>query len=230
MKLSVAIPCWSMNEKGREMLDYNFKILKSQKFKEFEVVITDHSEDYEIESLYRVWRYLLNIKYIRNEEMRGNPAQNTNLGLKNCSGDYIKLLCQDDFLFGTDALEKIYNNISENDSDWMFMSYWHSNDRTTLYRHHTPQYNMNIAFVNTFGTPSALTIKNKDVMEFDTNLKSMYDCEFYHRMLMKYGMPKIVNDATMINYLHENQTTSSIINNDILAKEEQYVRSKHCLN
>jgi hypothetical protein len=47
---------------------------------------------------------------------------------------------------------------------------------------------------------------------------------------MKYGMPKIVNDATMINYLHGNQTTNSLINNEVLRKEEEYVRSKHCLN
>lgn len=230
MKLSVAIPCWSMNGAGHDMLEYNFQILKQQTFKEFEVVVTDHSEDFEIESLCKVWKYLLNITYIRNENFRGYPAHNTNLGIKNCSGDYIKLLCQDDFLFGNDALEKIYKNISEKDSDWMFMSYWHSNDRKNLYRHYTPYYNTNIAFVNTFGTPSALTIKNKDVPEFDINLKSMYDCEFYYQMIMKYGMPKIVNDATMINYLHGNQTTNSLINNEVLRKEEEYVRSKHCLN
>lgn len=230
MKLSIAIPCWSMNGKGSEMLEYNFRILKSQTFRNFEVVVTDHSEDFNIKNLCDAWKYLLNINYIRNEECRGYPAQNTNLGLKNCRGEYIKLLCQDDFLFGNDALEKIYTNISSTNSYWMFMSYWHSNDRHTLYRHYTPHYNTNIAFVNTFGTPSALTIKNENVLEFDINLKSMYDCEFYYRMVNTYGQPHIVNDATMVNYLHENQTTTTIINLDVLKNEEMYVRSKHCLN
>ena len=230
MKLSVAIPCWSMNGTGREMLKYNFNILQKQSFQDFEIVVTDHSEDRDIESLCSEWSNYLTINYIRNEEFRGDPAQNTTLGLKNCKGDYIKLLCQDDFLFGNDALEKIYSNISKDDSKWMFMSYWHTNDRYNLYRHYTPYYNQNIGFVNTFGTPSALTIKNENVLEFDINLKSMYDCEFYYRMFNQYGMPLIINDATMVNYLHENQTTNSIINTEILQKEEAYVRGKHCLN
>lgn len=219
-----------MNGQGSDMLEYNFRILYSQTFRNFEVVITDHSEDFAIKNLCSVWKYLLNIIYVRNEECRGYPAQNTNLGLKKCRGEYIKLLCQDDFLFGNDALEKIYSNISETKSNWMFMSYWHSNDRYNLFRNYTPYFNDNIAFVNTLGTPSALTVKNENLPEFDNNLKSMYDCEFYYNMFMKFGMPKIVNDATMINYLHENQTTNAIINENLLKKEEEYVRRKHCLN
>jgi glycosyltransferase involved in cell wall biosynthesis len=229
MKLSVAIPCWSMNGKGASMLEHSFSILEQQSFKEFEVVVTDHSVDSDIEDLCSKWSKQLTINYIRNVEMRGNPAQNTNLGIKNCIGDYVKLLCQDDFLFGNDALDKVYENISRTNYKWMFMSYWHSQDRVNLYRYYIPYLSENISLVNTLGTPSALTIKNEDFMEFDINLKSMYDCEFYGRMIKRYGGPLIINDVTMVNYLHENQTTNTVVNSSLLANEEDYIRRKLCL-
>lgn len=229
MKLSVAIPCWSMNGKGASMLEHSFSILEPQSFKDFEVVVTDHSIDSDIEKLCSDWKERLSITYIRNEELRGYPAQNTNLGIQNCKGDYIKLLCQDDFLYGNDALDKVYENISRSDSQWMFMSYWHSRDRVNLYRYYIPYLSENISLINTLGTPSALTIKNKDVMDFDINLKSMYDCEFYGRMIRKYGGPLIVNDVTMVNYIHENQTTNTIVDSALLSNEEAYIRRKLCL-
>ena len=228
MKLSVAIPCWSMNGAGVEMLNYNFNILSKQTLKDFEVVITDHSIDNSLEYLCKQWSKLLDIKYIKNLEFRGCPAHNTNLGLKNSQGDYIKLLCQDDYLLNEKSLELIYNNISKNDSSWMFSSYIHTNDRKNFYRYYVPHYNDDIKLVNTFGTPSALTIKNKDVLEFDNNLKFMYDCEFYHRMVLKYGQPLIFDEVTMVNYIHENQTTTSIVNNEIFQNEQEYIRRKFC--
>lgn len=228
MKLSVAIPCWSMNGAGSEMLNYNFSILSKQTFKDFEVVVTDHSIDDNIKILCKSWDRVLNINYIKNEEFRGCPAHNTNLGLKNSKGDYIKLLCQDDYLYDENSLEILYKRISENDSDWMFSSYVHTNDRKNYYRHYFPYYNENIKLVNTFGTPSAMTIKNSDLIEFDNNLKFMYDCEFYHRMFLKYGHPLLVDSITMINYIHENQTTTSIVNNELFTNEQEYIRRKYC--
>ena len=66
MKLSVAIPCWSMNGKGASMLEHSFSILEQQSFKEFEVVVTDHSIDTDIEDLCSKWSSRLTINYIRN--------------------------------------------------------------------------------------------------------------------------------------------------------------------
>lgn len=228
MKISVAIPCWSMNGVGREMLEYNFNMLKKQTFTDFEVVVTDHSEDNNLQDLCYSWKDLLTINYIRNEYNRGSPADNTNLGIKNSKGDFIKLLCQDDFLFNENSLEIIYNNMITSDKDWMFTAYYHSNNRQTFYNRYVPYLNSQIHTVNTLGTPSALTIKNRNIPEIDNNLKYMYDCEFYYRLLKEKGAPHIVDEITMVNYLHENQTTNSIINHDISSRESEYIRRKHC--
>ncbi len=224
MKLSVAIPCWSMNGVGKDVLKYSLDIISNQTFKDFEVVITDHSIDDDIKNLCENYSF---VKYIRNENQRGNPSHNTNLGLKNCSGEYIKLLCQDDYLYGNDALETCYSDLKDSGKVWGFNSYFHTRDKVNLERLHIPSYNPNIELINTLGTPSALIIKNELNVYLDENLKYYYDCEFYKRLTIKYGLPNVSNKVTMINYIHENQTTNTIANNELRSFEENYIRRKY---
>lgn len=225
MKLSVAIPCWSMGGKGHEVLDYSFKILERQTLKDFEVVVTDHSIDDNVKNVCD--NSSLNVKYIRNEKDRGNPASNTNLGLSNCVGDYIKLLCQDDYLYDDVSLENCYNDIVGSNNVWSFNSYFHTNDYKNLYRRYFPYFNERIETVNTFGTPSALTIKNGLGIYCDENLKFAYDCEFYKRIYIKHGLPNLSDKVTMVNYIHENSTTNTIANEQLRMDEENYIRRKH---
>lgn len=224
MKLSVAIPCWSMNGVGKDVLEYSLDIISRQTMKDFEVVVTDHSTDDTIETLCSKFSF---VKYFRNELQRGNPSHNTNLGIKNCVGDYIKLLCQDDYLYDEMSLEIAYNDLIDSVKVWGFNSYLHTNDKVNLERLHTPSFNENIQLINTLGTPSALIMKNCLGVYLDENLKFYYDCEFYKRMFLKYGFPNISSRITMVNYIHENQTTNTIANNDLRIFEESYIRRKY---
>ena len=42
--ISIAIPCYDINGKGGEVLDYSMNIINNQTFKDIEVVISDHSK------------------------------------------------------------------------------------------------------------------------------------------------------------------------------------------
>ena len=44
-KISIAIPTWECNGRGVEFLDDLLRTIEIQKFKDFEVVISDHSEN-----------------------------------------------------------------------------------------------------------------------------------------------------------------------------------------
>ena len=221
MRMSVAIPCYDMGGEGYNVLKHSLLILSKQSFKDFEVVVTDHSENDLIEDVCSVASKYLDVKYIRNENRRGEPVPNTNLGLKHCSGDIIKLLCQDDYIYDIDSLKIINENFTDS-VNWLVTSYVHTKNRTDLFRFHTPKLNPKIELINTIGTPSCLTIRNEDIQYFDTELSFMYDCEYYKRLLIKYGEPKIVNVVTMVNYLHNNQVTSTI-SSELVDKEVKYV-------
>jgi len=224
-KISVAIPCYEMGGKGKEILEISFNKLVQQSFRDFEVVITDHSKDNEIEELCNSWKDVLNIKYVRNEIKRGSPTANTNLSLKESSGEIIKLLCQDDYLYDAQSLQIIANNFTS-DVKWLGTSYVHTQNRQIFFNKHVPKVSNNIVLENLLGTPSAFTIRNGLNVWFDEKLVWAYDVDFYVQMIKYYGPPKIINDVTMINYLWAGQVTNTIANQNLRQKENNYVLGK----
>ena len=80
--ISICIPTYEMKGKGAEYLSYSFNVLYQQTFKDFEIIISDHSESDAIKDLCTQWNSILNIKYIRNQYKRGNSSANTNNAIK----------------------------------------------------------------------------------------------------------------------------------------------------
>ena len=197
---SIAIPTYGYNGKGAEFLEHSLKILSEQIFKDFEVVISDHSVDDTILNILPKWNKLLNIRYFRNEIGRGIISPNINNAMRKCLGKYIKVLFQDDFLFNENSLQIQYDFIINNNVDWLMTTFYHSNDGFTFYRLYNPVWNDMIwTGNNTMGCPSGMTIKNKDLIFFDEGLNWLMDVDYYKRMSIKYGTPKILNEITAVN-------------------------------
>lgn len=223
--ISVAIPCYEMKGRGAEALEVSFNKFIQQVFKDFEVVITDHSKDDNIENLCKLWSDVLRIVYFRNTNKIGSPTANTNCSIEKSNGKFIKLLCQDDYLFDELSLQIIANSCTE-DVNWLATSYVHTNDRVNFFNKHIPKISQNIYLENFLGTPSAFTIRNGCDVWFDENLVWAYDVDFYGRMLKKFGIPKIVDQITMINYLWEGQVTNSIATQELRNRENEYILRK----
>lgn len=228
-KISIAIPTYEMGGRGREALEFSFEKIATQSFKNFDVVISDHSKDNAIKDLCDQWQDKINIKYFRNENNRGSASKNTENAIRKSTGEFVKILCQDDWLYNKYSLEKIAD-VLNNKVVWLASSYVHSNDKINYFKRHYPTMNDNIFIVNTIGTPSCLTIKNlKDLPGFDENLTYCYDCEWYYRLLKAYGDPVILNEITMVNYLWDNSVTSKITP-ELINKENQYILEKFGLH
>ena len=153
------------------------------------------------------------IKYFRNEIGRGVISPNLNNALRNCSGKWIKILFQDDLLFDSNTLKNIKDFIdSDKDMNWMASSFWHTNDGRNLHTRLKPTWpNKPIwAGHNSIGCPSAITIKNEDILHFDDNLNWLMDCDYYQRMFLKNGLPKILDVDTMVNIIVEDRLTNTI--------------------
>jgi len=208
---SVAIPTWGIKGKGVEYLEHSFNILAQQTFTDFEVVISDHSEDDDIENLCNSWSSMMNIKYFRNSNGRGKIAPNMNNAIENSRGLFIKMLFQDDFLYDTDSLQIIADSIAENqDKGWFITACVHTDDRVTMYDRMTPYYHDRIyAGVNTISCPSVLTIRNEYTKpKFDETLNWLVDVDYYKRLHTLYGDPVVIDIVCAVNRNAEVRTTN----------------------
>jgi glycosyltransferase involved in cell wall biosynthesis len=225
--ISVSIPTYYISEKIIEGLEFSFNKLLIQTYKDFEVVISDHSLGEEIESFCDTWKDKLNLKYFRNEYKRGFLTANENFGIQHSSGNIIKFLDQDDYLLNEHSLENT-NSYFKEEYGWLATAYYHTYDRIRLVNVHFPNMNNRIHLINTIGTPSCVSIRNKDVIYFDDNLKWAGDCEYYKRLYDKFGMPKLVNHMTIVQYLWDGQTTHNYDSDKELQELEiNYIIEKH---
>jgi hypothetical protein len=230
VKFSIAIPTYEMMGYGALFLEFSFFKLETQTFKEFEVVVSDHSIDDSIKNLCKIWGNRLNINYIRNESKRGSSSSNINNAISNCNGSWIKVLFQDDFLYDEHSIQHIVSHIETyNDCKWLVTACEHSDDGVNMKYRFYPKWNDNILFTNTLSSPSVLTFKNEEVIHFDENLMWYMDCDYYYRLYLKWGIPHILNEVSVVNRIHKNQITNTMITQHILQNETEYLKQKYTI-
>ena len=219
--LSIAIPTYEMLGKGVEFLEYQFNIFLQKSFKDFEVVVSDHSLNESIKALCKKYKDTLNIIYIKNELNRGNSSANINNAIKCCSGDIIKILFQDDFLYKNTSLEKIYKTFTS-EVVWAV-----TGSKTTSGAKMVPRYGLNIHHgVNTISSPSVLAIRNYKPLLFDENLIYLMDVEYYKRLYDTFGLPQILDDCLVVNRLWSGQVQQNIAT-ETIRQELNYVKKIH---
>ena len=198
--LSVCIPIWGIQGKGIDYLEYSFNILAQQTFKDFEVVLSDHSEDDCLKEYIENWSELLNIVYVKCDRGRGIISPNLNNALKYCNGEYIKILFQDDFLYDENSLQIVVDYINKKPIKWLLTGCTHTSDLINTSKNMVPFYHDRIyEGINTISSPSVLTIKNNDVLFFDETLHWLMDVEYYKRCYDKFGEPDIVSQICVVN-------------------------------
>jgi hypothetical protein len=226
LKISICVPTWEQFGKGKFFLEKLFTTVYEQSYKNFQVVISDHSLDDEIENLCKFYNDKFEIVYFRNFLDRGNSPSNTNNSIKLATGDIIKVLFQDDFFYDKDSLKIISENFENYDCDWLVNGCNHtSDDGETYYREMIPRWNKNIILgINTISSPSVLSFKNNIDLLFDNNLTMLMDCDFYYQLYCKFGEPHIVKNILVTNRFHENQISRKYDKN--INDEIEYVKIK----
>lgn len=222
--ISICIPTYEMKGKGAEYLKFSFNILYQQTYKDFEIIISDHSESDIIKNLCIQWKDILDIKYFKNEYKRGNSSANINNAIKNANGNIIKILFQDDFLYDEYSLEKQIECFKEG---WLVTACCHYNGEE-IYKPFYPKYHDQIQYgQNTISSPSVLMFENKDIIEFDDNLIWLMDVDYYKRLYNKFGLPNICNYISIVNREHSNQVSNTLATQEIQQNELKYIINKY---
>lgn len=222
--ISVCIPTYEMNGRGVEFLKQILVSLTNQTFKNFEVVISDHSVTDQIKNSLLEYNNVLNIKYIRNEFKRGSSSANINRAIAESSYDIIKPIFQDDYIYSPRCLE----HIVQANAPWGASQFIHTNEnKSSLYNPMTPVLtNQTVHGINTFGCPSVMFFKKNSETYFDENLIWLMDCEFYYRLWKQYGLPTVIPSIDVCVRVW-NDSVSGHVSSDVKDKEYQYVRTKH---
>ena len=226
--LTVCIPTYEMKGLGVAYLRHSFDMLAVQTYTDFDIVVSDHSTNTDIEDLCRTYAHALSITYIKNTANRGSSSANINNAIVHAKGSLIKLLFQDDFLFNERSLEETVEAFDLDRDTWLVTACIHTHDGTTMYRPYHPRYTRDIHLGNnTLSSPSVLTIKNDSPLLFDEQLIWLMDCEYYKRYHDRFGMPKILNTITVVNRIGEHQVSNTLATTVLRKKEFDYVLEKY---
>jgi glycosyltransferase involved in cell wall biosynthesis len=227
-KISIAIPTWESYNNGEQFLDDLLRTIEIQTFRDFEVVISDHSKDDYLLPKIKEFEDKFDIKYYKNENDRGNSPANMNNAISKCSGEIVKIIFQDDFFYDDEALEKIYYALSDSDRMWLLNGTNHTkDDGNSFYWDLYPNFNDDLLKgVNTISSPSVVSFKRQSEVIFDETLVYFMDIDYYYGMREKYGDPVFYNDILVTNrFPHKNSISSNIVNKEKMMS----IESKYCL-
>lgn len=184
--ISICVPAYKRVSYLRRLLDS----IVAQTFNDFEVIITDDSDDNSVKELADFYSNRLNLFYYKNLKTLGTPA-NWNACIAVAKGQWIKLMHDDDWFAEKNSLEKFaektnsspkfifsaYQNIYESGAQAKkieMSSAWKKRivtDPTTIFAR------------NVIGPPSVTLVHKSIQLKYDEHLKWRVDQEFYIRLL-----------------------------------------------
>jgi hypothetical protein len=228
--ITIVIPCYEMKNKGHEFLDFSFKKIQAQSYKNIKVLISDQSKNLQNIDKVLEWANDLDIEYVFNSRTKRISSSNLNYALSKVdkNSKYIKILFQDDFLLDENSILNTVNAF-ENDGEkkWLVSTCYHSKTGEDLYYLHEPYYHDEIYLgePNSISSPSVLTLKNGLDTFFDEELFWLMDVEYYKRMHDKFGDPIFLKTPTVVNRVWNGQVSSEVSQN-VKDFEVNYVKKK----
>lgn len=229
-RFSICIPAWEQHGVGLEFLNGLMNSIWKQTYKNYEVILSDHSKDDKINEYIMgemQHGHMSNLTYLHYDENYGNGVANLNNALSRANGDIIKIMFQDDIMFSPDCL-KILNYSFTGTVDWLVSGCNHTKDGLNFEREMTPSWNDNLVFgVNTISSPSVLAFRNRNIELFDEKLIMLMDVEYYYRLYNKFGLPKFLNDILISNRCH-NKQISAYYKEDV-GFEIEHIKNKYNL-
>ena len=233
-RISIAIPTYELNGRGAEMLEFNLSSINRQTYKDFDIVISDHSTTDIIKDVYEKWKTILPINYFRNSYGIGSAVANTNNCITHATGDYIKILLQDDFFCSDDSL-LLHANAILDEKKWILCGAYHSreDDTVSLFNPISPYWldaNSMLMGSNTMGGPTVLMFPNESAdnkIFLDESLQWLNDVEFYYLLYKRYGLPITIPKQLVVQRLRHDGISGQGVHPSIVNEEKLYCKTKH---
>jgi len=228
--ISICIPAY----KNVVYLQRLFQSIKSQVFKNYEIIVTDDSPDEAVSKLVESYQASLPIEYYRNKSPLGSPA-NWNAAIAHAKGEWIKIMHDDDWFADEQSLGKFAAATKQTTASFIFSGFVNvqletgteqpfviSNTQEQMLRQN-PLY---LFRSNYIGHPSTTLIKNELKQWFDETVKWVVDFEFYIRVLRSNDFYTIKQPLIYIGIGSEQITKASFRKREVELPENFYLLNK----
>lgn len=192
MKISVLMACYNPKE---QYLVKSINSIINQDYEDFEVIIVDDGSQIDVQEILEKNKiFFSNIKIIKLLENKGLPKA-LNIGLKNCNGEYIARMDDDDIMMPNRlSKQKLYIECNGLDGCWSNFDRINQNGdfvESVICKIKEDNLLKQLVSKGNILCHSTLFIK-KDILTelggYDENLRYAQDSELYIRILEKYKM------------------------------------------
>ena len=237
--ISICIPAYK-RAKNLQRLLYS---IATQTYTNYEIIVTDDSPDDSVTEIVNSFSISLNILYFKNDPVADTPA-NWNIAIKKASGDWIKIMHDDDWFAHPNALQIFADEALKATSNFIFSacnniytSQKEVNEFLTDWKKEMLEDScLNLFYMNVIGHPSTVLHRKDELVIYDTQYKWVVDIDFYIRYLQKHNgfkyIPKMLinigTDDTQISHsLYKNPQVEVPEYLFMLAKFPSYLLMEH---
>lgn len=211
--ISIVIPCYVTSWREKEFMAELMDSARAQSFSDYEIVVSEASVAEELT--------MGNIRWVKGRE---GAAANLNNAIDHARGNIIKPMFQDDKFMEPDSLQKIADAMEH--ASWIACT---SHNEGIENYDHVPRVHKSLEALrqgeNTYGSPSAVAWRRNE-LRMDENLKWLFDCEFYARLIDRYGLPKFVDTPIFIRQW-EGQATRTLCDGNTRILDHNEVVEKY---
>lgn len=149
----------------------------------------------------------------------GKMAENTNSGINQAHGEFIKPLYLDDYFAHEYALQAMVEEFGDDD-EWLI-----AGADTNPHPFYTDDIETGN---NKLGSPSALMFRNhfKDNLLFDERMSWLLDCDLYKRFFQTFGLPQLLSGVQIMIGTGDHQMTN-ILTPDEKLSEHKLIKQKY---
>ena len=231
--ISIVIPAF----KNAAYLTRLLQSVAEQSFTDYEVIVTDDSPDREVEDLCKVFSGKIPMLHYYRNAVRKGMGGNWNEALQKASGEWIKIMHDDDWFSGPGSLKK-FAKMATSDIDFVFSAYRNYYEKSNSFKVFR---NRNLAYIqkepmllfanNSIGAPSCVMVRKTMQTRYDEDLRWRIDIDYYIRLMMETGRVGYIDEPLVNIGIGKNQVTSEVkLNKDVELKEALIFQNKYGLS
>jgi glycosyltransferase involved in cell wall biosynthesis len=227
--ISICIPAYKRTQLLIRLLDS----IAVQTYKQFEVIITDDSNDNSVELLVASYNNKFSLNYAKNHIPLGSP-ENWNAAVRKAKGTWIKLMHDDDWFSSIDSLQRFVDAVKQYSKISFFFSAYYNIKEDTSQKRLVSLTSVQKVYLdnpvrllanNVIGPPSVTLYRNTKQFTYDQSLKWLVDMDFYMQYLRE-GKAHYIEQPLINIGINEQQVTKY----SFRVKEVEVPEHFHVLN